>query len=349
MVSWLNNIQTKVMALFLFVALAPLVVVSAFSTRTAEELIIGMVSGHLENVAEDKAAILEKWILERKADIRVIAGTSAIKSMDPVQIEPYLKMVGMNYRVYNGFVVLDMEGRRVFDSFNERRSYSEEQWYLESRQGRLFLSDVVKDSHQAGSVFYISAPIFEDNGIIKGVVCTKVGTNTIQDVILKVYLGETGECYLVDKNGAFLAHKDPKRILKENIAQSESFKNIFSGTRSDRIYQDYRGIKVLGASRSIGGTDWFLVVEQDRDEAFRSVDRLKRYVYLAMALTAIGATIIASLLSYYFAKPIIALSNAANLLSIGKFEGIPIKSDRTDEIGVLHRAFVNMANELLAR
>ena len=108
------------------------------------------------------------------------------------------------------------------------------------------------------SFFQIFAPIFADNGEVKGAVCAAVDTHTILSIILRVSLGETGECYLVDKQGTFLAHKEPWRILTENIAQSESFKNIFGGRHNRRIYTDYRGIEVLGTSRKIADTDWYL-------------------------------------------------------------------------------------------
>ena len=75
-------------------------------------------------------------------------------------------------------------------------------------------------------------------------------------------MGRTGECYLVDKTGTFLAHQDARRILKDNIAESGSFTNIFrdKASQPDRrpLYTDYRGIVVLGASRAIPDTDWYV-------------------------------------------------------------------------------------------
>jgi len=131
---------------------------------------------------------------------------------------------------------------------------------------------------QTTSFFRISAPLIGSSGEIDGVVCATVGTNTILSDVLHISLGETGECYLVNGEGTFLAHKEPKRILNQNIAQSESFKNIFNAEHRRMTYIDYRGIEVIGASARVVGTDWALVVEQDRDEAFRSADKLRRCV-----------------------------------------------------------------------
>jgi signal transduction histidine kinase len=337
------------MLLFLLVALVPLGIVGAFSIRTAEQLITSMVSSHLENVADDKAALLERWISERKADLGVIAGSSILRSMNPGLVARYLRLVEEKYKVYKGFAVLSHSGEVVFSSFGEQLDYEQEQWYKQSMEGRSYISNITLDPKKKESNFRISAPIVGDDGTIEGVACATVGTHTILSIILKVSLGETGECYLVDKGGTFLAHKDPKRILTDNISQSESFKNIFGVGRHRRIYTDYRGIEVLGASRKLADLDWYLVVEQDRDEAFRAADRLERYVYIVIVFSTLGAVVLAWLLSFYVVNPIRALSEAADTLARGEFENALAKTKRTDEIGMLHNAFEEMARQLQAR
>jgi two-component system, NtrC family, sensor kinase len=153
----------------------------------------------------------------------------------------------------------------------------------------------------------------------------------------------------VNREGTFLAHKEPRRILRENIAQSESFKNIFNEAQDRITYIDYRGIEVMGASARVGGTDWALVVEQDKDEAFQETYRLKRYVYLVAALSAVGALSLAWLLSHYVVSPIRKLSLAADHLARGEFDRADIRTDRADEIGVLYTAFGDMAKQLQER
>jgi two-component system NtrC family sensor kinase len=153
----------------------------------------------------------------------------------------------------------------------------------------------------------------------------------------------------VDKDGTFLAHKEPRRILAENIAQSGSFRNIFGDRHHRNIYTDYRGIEVLGTSRKISDTDWYLVVEQDRDEAFRSADRLTWYVLIFMVIFGGLATFLAWLLSYYVVHPIQRLSEATRTLARGEFEKALIETHRADEIGVLYLTFADMARQLQAR
>ncbi len=348
-VGFLNRLHVRVMLLFMIVSIVPLGVVSVFSVHTADELITNMVTSRLENVANDKRDLVERWLLERKADARVIAGSSVVKAMDPSLMRPYIELVGKEYGVYRGFMIVNKDGDTLFNNSPEKGDHSGEEWFKRARAGELYLSEISIEPHWNESVFRISAPIYGEKGAIRGVICEVVGTEAISSIVLKVSLGRTGECYLVDKEGTFLAHKEPQRILSESIAQSGSFKNIFGKRNRKSAYTDYRGIEVLGATRGVSGTDWHLVVEQDRDEAFESSDRLKRYVLTVFILSILAAIAVAWLLGYYIARPVERLSSAADMLARGDFTGTQLKTDRGDEIGVLYTAFGNMASQLQAK
>ena len=198
------------------------------------------------------------------------------------------------------------------------------------------------------SVFSIATAIPADDGRPLGAVRATVSTASILEGVLRVSLGRTGESYLVDREGTFLVHKEPRRILREDIARSESFSQIFGKAGRKRIYTDYRGIAVLGASRPVAGTDWYLVVEQDRDEAFAPSHRLARAIYLAIALTATLAMVSSWLLGYYVTAPIRSLSESARWLAIGNFDEAlqNVHTRRHDEIGLLYAAFSDMAGRL---
>ncbi|HOV85931.1 MAG TPA: cache domain-containing protein [Syntrophobacteraceae bacterium] len=341
-----GSMQLKLMLLLFAFVLVPLCTVGIFSVRTAEELILNMATNQIEHVAADKAALLERWISERKADIQVLAGSSVLSLLDTGQMASYLESVRRHYKVYSDISLVSTQGDPIYSSSGTAARGEKEPWFRESLRGALHASDISLNPDQTASFFRISAPLVGRAGKIEGVLCATVGTNAILSDVLRISLGKTGECYLVNGEGTFLAHKEPRRILTQNIAQSESFKNIFD-TRNRRItYIDYRGVEVIGASARVGGTDWALVVEQDRDEAFQSADKLRHYVVLIVALSTLGALISAWLLSRYILLPIRKLSEAADCLARGEFDRVNIETNRSDEIGTLYSAFEDMARQL---
>ncbi|MBN1626020.1 MAG: Cache 3/Cache 2 fusion domain-containing protein [Deltaproteobacteria bacterium] len=343
------NLRSKVILSFLVLVLIPLAIIGTFSIKATERLIFDMVKRQFENVALDKTTILERWIEERKNDLIVISGTSIIRSLDPKIMAPYLNLVQKGYLVYEKFTVISAGGDIVYST--EETADNEDIIIAEaySFKDHLFLSDIVYDATENESFFNITTPILDENFKIIGSLYGTIGTGQIISSILNVSLGETGECYLVDKNGRFLAHKEPHRILSENISRTESFENIFTRDNQKKIYLDYRGIEVLGASKKIGGTEWYLVVEQDRDEAFQGLDILKLIIYLTIILCIVSAFMLIWIISYHIVNPIRALSQSADILANSEFEKALIKTDRRDEIGMLYHAFENMTIKLQDR
>lgn len=347
-----NNLQIRVTLVFLLVSLVPLVTVSVFSVQTANKVIEDIVQNQLENVAAEKQVLLERWIMERKADLEVLAGSTAVRNFDTVELAPFFELARDQYGVYRRFVIAGREGETIYDSSGPSSgAYSDELWFQRALAGEPYMSKAELEVDGKKSVFRIATPVRAPDGQLLGVLCATVSTQAILERVLRVQLGESGECYLVDKAGVFLAHKNPWRILNESIAQSDSFAHIFGGENEQPIYEDYRGILVLGASRALEGIDWYVVVEQDRDEAFADSDQLQRNIFIVFGLTVLGAVCLSALLAWYVASPIRSLSGAARALARGDFDHAVLnaRTTRRDEIGALYAAFGHMADQLKDR
>jgi len=350
--AFLSSLQFRVAAIFLLVSTVPLAIVGVFSVQTANRTITSIVTSQLENVAADKQDLLQRWMAERKADVAVVAHSSVLRTLDPAQIAPYLQLVQNQYQVYHRFVVIAPDGKTIYDTAGpSRQSHAEEPYFRHAMGRETYVSMVTWSPERQEAVFRIAEAIPGPDKAPRGVVCATVSTQAILAGVLSVSLGETGECYLVDRGGTFLAHKQPERILKENIVQSESFANLFGGSRSGPIYTDYRGIAVLGASRPIADVPWYVVVEQDRDEAFASSYQMARHVEIVIAVTVLCAIGLSWVLASYVTSPIRVLSAAADALSQGDFERALVArlTRRSDEIGALDAAFRHMAEQLWDR
>ena len=343
------NLRTKVLFIFLILALIPLIIIGWFSLKTTETLIVSMVVRQLENVALDKVALLERWLDERKADMQVIAGTSLVQSMDSKLIGPYLDLIQAKYGVYKDLSVVSAGGNLVCSTSKRMETVNADRENTFIARDQLYMSSITHAPEANESTFFIAAPVSGKSGDLAGTVYGSVGTNKIVVHILNVSLGDTGECYLVDKDGRFLAHKEPRRILTENISQSESFTNIFEKHDLSKPYLDYRGIQVLGTSMKVAGTDWYIVVEQDREEAFQSAETLKRILFLTLLLFIGCALMLTWMISYHIIRPIHKLSKYAGIIGEAEFDKAMVTINRRDEIGMLYRAFQDMSEKLQKR
>ena len=347
---WKSSLRAKVSLLFLALTLVPLLIIGYVSHVYSEQLLVKMVVRQLENVAEDKVSLLTAWLLERRADMSMVAETSLVGTMDSLRINPYLDLVRQKYDVYRELVVVSGTGQIIAaspaDPADMARMWDSRYQVREN----LYVSDITSAGDEKESYFFIGAPVPASAGDNSaGMVYGRVGTDKIIESILKVSLGATGECYLVDREGRFLAHKEPHRILTENISQSESFRNIFEKIDRAGAYLDYRGIEVLGTSLQVGETSWYIVVEQDRDEAFAAADRLKGLLWLAVFLCIVSAFLLTWMISSHIVAPIRKLSLYAARAADGKFDDSLEESERHDEIGTLLASVADMATRLRER
>ncbi|MFP4446089.1 MAG: cache domain-containing protein [Desulfosudaceae bacterium] len=347
---WTFTLRFKVMVIFLALTLAPVLMIGYFSFHFSEELIVSMVVRQLENAAKDKATLLEGWLKERVADVSMVAETSLVRSMEPDRIKPYLDLIREKYGVYKRLAVISPDGAVAAASPEDAAGLPVAAAPSYRMRRDLFISDITYAVEEKESSFMIAVPVLGPDGRLAGTVYGNIGTGKIISYILNVSLGTTGECYLVDRDGRFLAHQDPHRILTENISRSDSFRNIFEKADRQSIYRDYRGIEVLGASRQVGDMDWYIVVEQDRAEAMAAADKLRKAIYLTLLLFIVSALMLTLMISYHIVTPIRKLSRYAGRIADSRFdEAAAIRLNRNDEIGMLGEALTDMAARLRER
>jgi signal transduction histidine kinase len=167
----------------------------------------------------------------------------------------------------------------------------------------------------------------------------------VSRLISEAKLGETGELYLVDREGAFVLHKQIRQLADRGISKVPYFEERSPKAAHTAIYEDYRGQEVLGSWKWIPGLQCYLIAEQDSKEAFYQTGLLVQrasIIFAASALLILG-------LSYWVigtvTHPIKVLEEAVVSLADGDFNKTLV-SDRTDEIGRLITGFNRMAGRL---
>lgn len=346
---WSSSLRPKLSLLFLALTLVPLLIFGYLAHLYAEQILVQLVERQLDQVAKDKASLLSGWLEERRTDMSMVAETSLVRSLVPAEIEPYLDLIRNKFTVYQELVVVSADGAIVAASPALTTAPSPASGIPPGSRGEMFVSDITHVPDAGESSFLIGVPVPGPGDTVAGMVYGRVGTEKIIHSILSVSLGTTGECYLVDGEGRFLAHREPRRILTENISQSASFQNIFAKTDRTGAYLDYRGVEVLGTALKVGDTDWYIVVEQDRAEAFAAVDKLKGLLFLAVLVCILSALALTVVISSHIVAPIRRLSRYAERIVDSRFDEPVAASGRSDEIGTLYHAVTDMATRLKER
>lgn len=206
----------------------------------------------------------------------------------------------------------------------------------------------------------VSAPVIRQGEPV-GVIIGKIKPDLLFDILVdRTGLGETGEIYLVNKDGYMIT---PSRFIKDTVLKQkvnipntiEAFENYRKYTtrlgeieeheEEYLIFENYRGMPVIGTYAYIPEMQWVLLAEINEKEAMASLDRLKTIYTVTMLFVLVVAWIIGVIISRRITKPIYELSRGTEIIGRGELDykvGIPAK----DEIGQLSRSFDKMTVRL---
>ena len=240
--------------------------------------------------------------------------------------------------------------------------------------------DPYRPSYAEPSAF-IASPIFDNNSELIGVLAFQLSTEEINRVMTGDNdwsgqgLGESGETYLVGSdygmrsNSRFLIEQPEQyfaAIAAEGLPQdeieyikrfnssilhqsvdTEVIKQAFDNQTGFGIAEDYRGVETLNAYRplEIDDLDWVINAKIDTQEAFEPIRDFQRKVLLATSIIVLLVTLIASILSYYFIRPIRTLIDGFRQVGKGNTH-VNIKVKSKDEFRELANSFNEMVDNL---
>jgi anti-anti-sigma regulatory factor/HAMP domain-containing protein len=234
-------------------------------------------------------------------------------------------------------------------------------------------------SYDAAASF-IASPIFDGKDKI-GVLLFQMPVDRINDIMTNgadwrsVGLGETGETYIVGedltlRNQPRFLIEDKENYLKQiaalgvpdsTVSRIASLNNAIglqsvrtegsvaalAGETDTRVFDDYRGVRVLSAFKPLDIVDvnWAILSEIDESEAFQASKELRNTVLMWLGVLLVLSIIVAVFFSRTLTNPLVTLSEKAAELAKGRLE-TEIEIDRTDELGELAKSFEAMRTSI---
>jgi len=276
---------------------------------------------NLQAVAKLKAEQVENWLNERQGDTKLLALGSVLASFAqskvPLgsaseargQISARFRQMSETYG-YASILLYDDRGRVVLsqgdvsDDLSQVRTLVD----LSLESGQLRRSDLYRNS--AGKVYLDwSAPILAETGegerAVGAVVLRIVASRFLFPLIQSwPAASASAETMLVRQEGAStlylntLRHQQGTALTMSIPANRENLPGTIAITQAEPGIaqgEDYRGVTVLAAYRSVAGTNWRLIAKVDRAEVLQPTWKLMYWMGL-IGSAAIAAIILALLL-----------------------------------------------------
>jgi HAMP domain-containing protein len=249
-------------------------------------------------------------------------------------------------------------------------------WYQAAVQaGGPTWSPVYTDIARPILIITPAVPIYDDEGLLRGVLGIELSLSEISDFLNTLTVGRAGQAYIIEPNGNIIASSSseppffmtddgPQRL---NATQSsepsiqasaqylvETFGSIDQIEDEQQIVFDldgerqYTRIVPLDDGR---GLEWLIVVVIPESDFMEPIYANTRTTVLLSLGILVVVTVLGLRLARWIIQPVFAVMDTAAAIEAGNFnaESLDPIGKRQDEFGQLARVFQNMAQEVYTR
>ncbi len=364
------KIRTKILLITLLLVMVAGIATTVVSQKFARDMVEEEICNHLVTATSSRASHVETFLNGEKEAIKQLSESIVIERFlltgkdAPDYSSKYddvirrLKRTAEIREYVYGVFVLDKNGTIVASSeeVDIGKDKSNDPYFIGGKEG-VFIKDAYTSRTRKIDSIAFSAPVFDEgNTVFLGVVVIRVSMEELNKVVTeKTGLGETGEIYLVNKDGYMIT---PSRFADDTFLKQkidiENTKDISTHIRifgkqepkeREVLSKNYLGADVIGICKRIPEMNWTLVTEMTEKEAFAPVARLtQKMVSILVFLFVVG--ILGSIaISRTIIGPIVKLRRGTEEIMKGNLDH-KVGTGANDEVGQLSRAFDDMTANL---
>lgn len=232
------------------------------------------------DVAFDTIDKIDRNLFERNCDVQAWATFDKIKNCLRTdtpngfqQASALLKKIVDIYEVYYDLYLVDPAGKIVAAGVDQNligQDMSDREWFQETmKRADVYVTDMYQSKAVGGHTVAYSCPVKDEDGKILGVFTTRFNWNFIYDIIDSAKVGDTGDVFIVNREGLVIASRDRSGILQKNLRQVKAVQKAIAGDKYGyTIEKDQEGkMKIFGYAHTKGynaykGKAWSAIVTE---------------------------------------------------------------------------------------
>ena len=353
------NLKTKIVIMLIILITLPMFVMGLRSTKLAEEKMLEQYLASMQEINKATTTSLENVLEGNAKSLQLHAGNFNLRNIlvDPTT-EPYLVDAIAAYRDVNPNVLNSFVGTR------EKKMYispyielpadydpTTRGWYQAADvTDEVIWTDPYVDAGTGETVITAAIKIPEStDGTSPGITGIDLQLSYFSELISQVKIGETGEAYIIAKDGMIFAHPNPEMIGKniKDIGFTDETLNTYFETGSgtldytDEATKDERFI----VYQKFTTADWILVNSVSYNEITAVTNQMTMNIITIGIISLIIAILIGVFAAGFVTKAVKEIEQKMKLVADGDFTvTMDVKSN--DEIGSLGKSFNIMIAEV---
>lgn len=294
------SLKYKFLIIFGILVLFATATENVIAIKKAKRAILEKVEKRLIDKAEDTANIINGRIsslfqfLERIARLPFLRD-SKISNLEKTR---RLKLGAKFKETFININSVEKTGELYLES-GRNISCSNERWFLTSKEGNRCITEPFYDkANNNAFVMRLSVPIYNDKKAIIGVLYADIDGCWLSDNIKDILVGETGYCYIIDKNGVTLADEENEYVKafentieasKTNTSltsQAEMEKTALVSSTKSVLQWQANGMNYLSSFAKLSFNDWVVFIQAPVKEFLHAIKLLR------LTMIAIGTGIV---------------------------------------------------------
>lgn len=360
----INNLQSQMslvtlLAIAIFILSAAVLLISGglqiyYNYQTQREIVFSQ----QQLIAQDAALSVSQFIQEKFGVLETAVNLVRVAEVSPAEQKRVLENALGVQSAFRQLVLFDAEGQVLaqssrltqvkFAAFLERIP---EDLLTQVQQTDRYISPVIIDEATSEPLVIVAVPAFSILGDFQGMMAAELNLKFMWDLVDQLEVGETGQAYVVDRQGNLLAFNDTARVLKgENVSQLHEVKEFaVEGEVEDLdgadIAPGITGINSVQTFFPLGSPNWAVVTELPVDEAFQQVTRGAVISVVVTLIMAILSGVVGVFMARRLVAPLGELTETAVQISEGNIDLEAVVNGPV-EVNRLADAFNSMTGRL---
>lgn len=182
-------------------------------------------------------------------------------------------------------------------------------------------------SADAGTdIVEIAVPIYNDEGSILGILKQSTGLDLLNDYLSNLNLGESGQAFLIRKNGDIIYDNDNEAqvILYHDYQSKNSLEELMTAFKAGRLAKsngiiefEEKGIQYIGAYEEVDPISCIAVVAMKKEEIFGSLMRINIVLFVSFLFILILIALSGYIAVYLQVKPLEMMNNTLKKIGSG--------------------------------
>ena len=363
LINLLNNsksIKARIFKNVIAVVLVVVILIGSVSAYFCYRVTINTLSQTMENLATVSADVVSQKLEIYKtiaADLGLMSQLSSSLVHQYEKDEIYKQRIEM-YGLHDIYTV-NVNGAAVSKKTGRIKMLSDADYFQASMNGDNYITSPQINDENGNLVVIASAPLWEDgiyNSTIAGVVVIEVDGKVLSDISSSVKIGKDGFCYILDKDGYVIGHKEYEEVLErknnildENKSNKELAKIEKKAISENAVFDTYKqgfGNNFLVSNMINGSNGWTFIISAPKSE-YMSSTYFSIFATIIFAVISIFVAIIAARkMSNSISEPIVQCANRLKQLSEGDLHSeVPVSKSK-DETSLLLSSLENTVEEL---